>query len=350
MIAIRSRPVMWFTAGLVLALAMLWTSTVWRAEALPSLEESTTVSVTPERILDTRDPTNVGLAGPFVSPNAQKLQVTGSVPTTTGTKVVVPAGATGVVLNVTSINSTADGFISVRPGDATGAPATSSLNFTAGTIIPNSVQVSMPTTGPNAGQIDITYDAFGTPGPTTDILIDVVAYTTNTGLQEINAALATKVPGELFAPSPVRVTATEAVSLAAARAAAPETSLFTRGTITVYAKCMYDTTANSIYGEMYVRTTADGAMMEGNDDLPGTGTGMVFLNIATLEEDRQLDTQTAGVANTASFNESEGAITAADGKAYSVLPNIGVKQGSPAGGNGPFGAGNVCLFGGAILG
>ncbi len=106
--------------------------------------------------------------------------------------VAIPAGATGVLLNVTSVGSTASGFISIRPGDATGSPSTSSLNVTAGVIVPNSVQVSMPTAGANAGRIDITWDAFGVAGPTTDILIDVVGYTTNTGLQELVADLYTK--------------------------------------------------------------------------------------------------------------------------------------------------------------
>jgi len=117
------------------------------------------------RILDTR--TDVGLAGPFVSGVSQKLRVTGA---------AVPAGATGVLLNVTVVGPSADGFLSVRPGDATGAPSTSSLNFTAGDIVPNSVQVGLATAGANAGQIDITYDAFGQAGPTTEVLIDVVGY------------------------------------------------------------------------------------------------------------------------------------------------------------------------------
>jgi len=50
------------------------------------------------------------------------------------------------------------------------------LNFTAGDIVPNSVQVGLPTAGANAGQTDITYDAFGQAGPTTEVLIDVVGY------------------------------------------------------------------------------------------------------------------------------------------------------------------------------
>jgi len=184
----RSR---WAALGAAVAVS-LGAGGMFVAQAAPGPLESTIVSVAPERILDTRDPVNLGLPGPFTSPVGQKLQVTGSIPTATGTKIVVPTGATGVLLNVTSVGSTASGFISVRPGDATGAPTTSSLNITAGVIVPNSVQVSMPTAGANAGKIDITYDAFGVAGRTTDVLIDVVGYTTNTGLQQLVATVALK--------------------------------------------------------------------------------------------------------------------------------------------------------------
>ncbi len=186
----RSR---WAAIGAAVAVS-LGAGGLFVAQAAPGPAESTVVTVTPERILDTRDPVNLGLAGPFTSPVAQKLQVTGSIPTATGTKVVVPAGATGVLLNVTPVNMTANGFISIRPGDATGAATTSSLNFTTGVagVVPNAVQVAMPTAGANAGQIDITYDAYGQAGQTTDILVDVVGYLTNTGLQELVADVATK--------------------------------------------------------------------------------------------------------------------------------------------------------------
>lgn len=159
------------------------------AQAASGPSESTIVTVTPERTLDTREPNNIGPDDPFTSATAQKLQVTGPIPTATGTKTVVPTGATGVLLNVTPVNPTAAGFISIRPGDATGTATTSSLNFTTGIegIVPNAVQVAMPTTGTSAGRIDITYDAYGQSGPTTDILIDVVGHMTNTGLQELVA-------------------------------------------------------------------------------------------------------------------------------------------------------------------
>jgi hypothetical protein len=167
--------------------------------------ESGIVMVDPVRILDTRDPVNVGLPGPFISPIAQKLQVTGPVPATSGTQTVVPPGATGVLLNVTAVGTSADGFISIRPGDATGAPATSSLNVTAGVTVPNAVQVALPTTGTNAGKIDITWDALGVAGPTTDILIDVVGHTLAADSYtkaEIDALLAPTVgPGVLRLPA-----------------------------------------------------------------------------------------------------------------------------------------------------
>jgi len=151
--------------------------------------ESSTVLTDPVRVLDSRDPVNVGLNGPFVSATSQKLKITGSIPTNTGTKVVVPSGATGVLLNVTPVGATADGFISIRPGDATGAPSTSSLNFTVGAILPNAVLVALPTVGANAGRIDITFDAYGATGPATDILIDVVGYTTAARLDALQAEI-----------------------------------------------------------------------------------------------------------------------------------------------------------------
>lgn len=134
------------------------------------------ISITPVRVLDTRDGVDIGLPGPFVSPVSQDLTMTGNIPTTTGAQIVVPPGATGVVLNVTVVQPTLAGFVSVRPGDAPGAPATSSLNFEAGVTQPNAVTVQLPTTGADAGKIELTYDAYGSAGATTDLLVDVVGY------------------------------------------------------------------------------------------------------------------------------------------------------------------------------
>jgi hypothetical protein len=154
--------------------------------------ESSVVSIEPVRILDTRDPVNVGLAGPFVSAVSQDLKVTGSVPTTTGVQTVVPAGATGVFLNVTPVGSSAAGFISVRPANATGLPTTSNVNFATGAINPNAVLVELPVGGADDGRIEITYDAFGSAGPTADVLVDVVGYTTQGRFAALEANKADK--------------------------------------------------------------------------------------------------------------------------------------------------------------
>jgi hypothetical protein len=135
---------------------------------------SSFVGDTPERILDTR--TDVGLTGPFVTGVAQTLQVTGTVATQpSGTptppavnKVVVPTGATAVVLNVTVVGPSTPGFISIRPGDATGVPATSNINWGAGgPNIANSVTVQLPATG----TINIYVQ-----GTVREVLIDVAGY------------------------------------------------------------------------------------------------------------------------------------------------------------------------------
>jgi len=182
----RSR---WAAIGAAVAVS-LGAGGMFVAQAAPGASESTIVSVTPERILDTRNGNDIGLPGPFVSAASQKLQVTGPIATATGNRTVVPTGATGVLLNVTPVSPTAAGFISIRPGDAAGAATTSSLNFTTGGISPNAVQVAVPTAGANAGKIDITFDAYGVAGPTTDVLIDVVGYMTNAGLQQLVADVA----------------------------------------------------------------------------------------------------------------------------------------------------------------
>ncbi len=119
-------------------------------------------SVAPARILDTRPgPDQVGLAGAFGPVQARVLQVTGNGG--------VPAGATAVVMNVTSVNPSAESFLSLTPDTlAPGqVPATSSLNLAAGEVRPNLVVVKLTA----AGQVTI----FNNSG-SVDVLADVVGY------------------------------------------------------------------------------------------------------------------------------------------------------------------------------
>ena len=145
---------------------------------------------------------------------------------------------------------------------------------------------------------------------------------------------------------PARVTATGGADQATARAAAPATELIRKGGLTVYAKCFRDTTANIAYAEIYVATSANGAIFNGTADLKvGGPAASDFLNTDTLETDRQLEAQQAP-ANAAAYNEGEFTITSADGQTQLVgQTSAGVKNGELAGGNGAYGSGNVCLFG-----
>ena len=142
-----------------------------------SSSASSFVPVSPVRVLDTRS--DLGLAE-VTDGVAGTLKVTGSIPTATSggvvNAVVVPAAATAVVLNVTAVNPTAGGYVSLRPGDATGAPTVSTLNVTAGGTFPNGATITIPTTGAYAGQIQVWYEAEGTTVGSTELLIDIAGY------------------------------------------------------------------------------------------------------------------------------------------------------------------------------
>ena len=155
--------------------------------ALPGAAESSVVTIDPTRIADTRY--DIGLTGKIIAEMAAKFTVTGVIDTyidSTSTKVpkqVVPDGATGVFLNVTVVTPGKPGFLAIRPGAASGVPATGGLNFDTGTVLANGVLVALPTTGDNAGQIDLYYGAI--TGASMHVIIDVVGYTTSSGLIDL---------------------------------------------------------------------------------------------------------------------------------------------------------------------
>jgi hypothetical protein len=154
---------------------------------------------------------------------------------------------------------------------------------------------------------------------------------------------------EIVGGSFIRVTATEAGTLNGAQIAAPEVALYNKGQATLYAKCFRNTAgAGEIRGEIYARTSADGAVLDGVDNLPNASA--TLFNTTTIEEDAEVDTESVTVANTADFDEAEGALGTPDGTTVQLLTSIGVKQGTLPGGNGVFGDGNVCLFHAAVMG
>ena len=170
MSSIRSR---WAAVGAAVAVT-LGAGGLFAAQAAAPTA-SVYVPVDATRVLDTRPATNIGLTGPFTSLTSRKLALTGVIDTDAGDQQIIPAGATAVIYNVTVVKPGAAGFVTLRPGDASGTPSTSSINFDAGVQIANGGTVTLPVTGANAGVIDIFYRG-SVSGATTDIVIDVTGY------------------------------------------------------------------------------------------------------------------------------------------------------------------------------
>ena len=154
---------------------------------------------------------------------------------------------------------------------------------------------------------------------------------------------------EVIGGSYILATATDGADEAAARAAAPEIPLFTKGQLTLYAKCYRSAGTDTTFGTVYSRTTADGSIQQGLDNLPGGNTAAEFLNVNTAEDDREVDEETA-TANDAEISESESAVASPDGTGLMVDTYVAAKNGTLAGGEGLYGAGNKCVFGGTVEG
>ena len=121
------------------------------------------VPVTPFRITDTRANSGQPNAGKTLAAAATlNVQVTGL-----GT---VPAGASAAVLNVTAVDPTAAGFLTVFPAGIA-MPTVSNLNFTPGVIVANLVTVPLSA----AGMVSIFNHAGNT-----NVVVDVDGYYTST--------------------------------------------------------------------------------------------------------------------------------------------------------------------------
>jgi hypothetical protein len=136
-----------------------------RGQYSPSLRQpidSTFTAVTPSRLLETRTgqpPTVDGLysdIGFRGSSTVTRLAIVG--------RAGVPANASSAVLNITSVGSTAAGYVTVYPCDGQ-RPTTSNLNFTAGQIVANTVVAKIDGGGAvclfNNGPTDLVVDLGG---------------------------------------------------------------------------------------------------------------------------------------------------------------------------------------------
>ncbi len=119
-------------------------------------------SLTPARILDTRDGTGRGgITSPLGEGASFDVQITGrgGVPGT-------PGQVSAVVLNATVVEPSASSFLTVWPAGLA-QPLISNLNYLAGQVVPNLVTVAVGA----GGKISV-YNRFGTA----DVIFDVVGY------------------------------------------------------------------------------------------------------------------------------------------------------------------------------
>jgi hypothetical protein len=115
--------------------------------------------LTPVRLLDTRS--GNGLSGKLIANTPSTFIVAG--------RGSVPVGAVAVTGNLTVTGSTAGWAVYIGPAQLA-APASSSINFTAGQVRSNSITVPLSPTG----TLSATY--ISTTGNTTDLVFDVTGY------------------------------------------------------------------------------------------------------------------------------------------------------------------------------
>ena len=124
--------------------------------------------VTPARICDTRSGNPSKLSGATLTNCEGKAPGAAQVLTIDVAGLAgVPSNATAVVLDVTAVDPSANGYLAVYPAGGSN-PGASSVNFTAGSVATaNLVVVALPT----SGQVSI-YNSAGT----TNVVVDVEGY------------------------------------------------------------------------------------------------------------------------------------------------------------------------------
>ncbi|MFN8039948.1 MAG: hypothetical protein U0Q07_12130 [Acidimicrobiales bacterium] len=135
----------------------------WRRIAGSSTAGALTLLGTPVRVYDSR-PGNPPLVGTKTPLANGAVRVVDTKAASSG----VPVGATGVLANVTVVNTSASGFLSAYRAGAT-TPNASTVNwFVAGEIVANTTVV--------ACDANAQISCYVPPGSSTDVFIDVIGY------------------------------------------------------------------------------------------------------------------------------------------------------------------------------
>jgi hypothetical protein len=128
---------------------------------------STYVSLTPNRLADSRGGTRLGLSASLHSGVPAWFTVVDRNPSDSTQN--VPSNATAVTGNLTVTNQSSRGYLALTPTSPSGTPTTSTLNFPAGDIRANAVTVPL-----GGGRLWVTF--VGTSGATADVIFDVTGY------------------------------------------------------------------------------------------------------------------------------------------------------------------------------
>ena len=194
-------------AGLIAVLGLLVGPLALAASAASSPHATSPVmgsyvTVTPFRVTDTRPRSGEPNAGSYLAANSTlNVQVTrvGTAP--------VPAGTAAVVLNVTTVDPTAAGFLTVFPQGIT-MPTVSNLNFTPGMTVANLVTVPLS----SSGMVSI-YNHAGD----TNVVVDVEGYYTSapaeSGSGLFNSLSPVRVLGALASGAVIGPNATQDVTV-----------------------------------------------------------------------------------------------------------------------------------------
>lgn len=153
---------------------------------------------------------------------------------------------------------------------------------------------------------------------------------------DVNEASLAEVPLAATTSQQLLTTAKGAVTAsnidpAAARAAAAEVPILTYGQISLYGKCFLDTDDDRVYGEIYVRTSADGGLGSLYNENAMYGQP---LNTSTPEVDRIVADEYAGATSaSADFDYDASKAIGPDGNGLffsSIVEMNNNKAGAPA--------------------
>jgi hypothetical protein len=147
----------------------------------------------PVRICDTRAGNPSGLSAPANQCNGQTIPKAGTMGVNVAGSFGVPANATAVVLNVTVVNPSAPGIVTAYPSGAV-LPVASNINYVAGEVVPNLVEVGIGSGG------DVSFYS----SVRSDLVVDVEGYTGPSALGGAGAGLYKALP------SPARICDTRA--------------------------------------------------------------------------------------------------------------------------------------------